>query len=195
VRCVLALALVIAVASAARADDTTSPTTTLVHAELDPLTFATGGYGGQFGVRAPDLHGVRVALASFSIRVPDAIAQFHGNDGFHERVLPCGAVYALYYTAAPGQNGFALGGSVRFLRVRYTRDDTPGAATDIEEVSPEAIVGYQWHPLHNGFYLQPWLALGVRAYRSADPTVGARTYQELPVSPFFTVNIGYELAR
>lgn len=160
----------------------------LVHAELDPLTFANRGYGGQLGVR---IDHVRFALASFSLHVPDVISQI-GNAGFDERVQPSGALYALYYPRAPGRDGFAFGGSVRLLRVEYHHDDEPGAEAHVTEVSPEAIVGYQWHPFHNGFYVQPWFALGVAIWRNHEGTVGTHTYDELPVSPFFTVNVGWE---
>ena len=54
------------------------------------------------------------------------------------------------------------------------------------------IVGYQWHPFQNGLYVQPWAALGVVLWRDGEPTVGDRTYDESPVIPFFTVNIGWE---
>jgi hypothetical protein len=178
----LALAVVLALAAPARAD-------VLVHGELDPLTFANGGYGGQLGVRLPS-H-LRLAVASFALDVPDLLAQFPDNDGFHLRVRPSGAVYALYYLAPPGHDGLALGGSMRYLRLRYTYGSEH---TDVAELSPEAIVGYQWHPLHGRFYLQPWLALGVVLTHDHDPVVTGHRYDELPVSPFFTVNIGYEYA-
>jgi len=161
-----------------------------LHAELDPLTFVNGGYGGQLGVRFEHL---RFALASFSLHVPDVISQL-GNAGFDERVQPSGALYALYYPHAAGHDGFAFGGSVRLLRIEYHHDDVPGGDAHVTELSPEAIVGYQWHPFHNGFYLQPWLALGVTAWRNHAGVVGAHTYDELPVSPFFTVNLGWEHA-
>lgn len=163
----------------------------IVHAEVDPLPFATGGYGGQLGVRHPALHGVRLALASFSLHVPDVVAQL-GNDGFDVRVRPSAALYALYYFSAPGEDGFAVGGSLRYLRLRYAHDDEPGARADTRELSPEVIVGYQWHPFDNGFYVQPWFALGVTLLRDGDPIVDGRRYDPMPVSPFFTVNLGYE---
>lgn len=165
----------------------------LVHAELDPLTFANGGYGGQVGIRHPALGGVRLAIASFDLHVPDPIAQI-GNPGFDERVLPSGAIYALYYFAPPGHDGLAAGVSVRYLRIRYEHDAEPGLSAHVSQISPEAIVGYQWHPFHNGFYLQPWFALGVTLWSSGDAVVGNHRYDALPVSPFATVNIGYEVA-
>ncbi len=187
---ILALIALVTVERVAMSDDQPPP---LVHAEVDPLPFANGGYGAQIGIRHPALHGVRVAIASFSLHEPDLISQI-GNDGFDVRVRPSGAIYVLYYPAAPGRDGFSFGGSVRYLRLRYEHDDAPGERAEISEISPEAIVGYQWHPFHGGFYLQPWLALGVTLHKSGDPTVGGHTYDELPISPFFTVNIGYELS-
>ncbi|MFT3700006.1 MAG: hypothetical protein QM831_43075 [Kofleriaceae bacterium] len=181
-----ALLFVMLFAATARADDPV-----YIHAELDPLTFALRGYGGQVGFRFPQLHGVRFAVASFALNAPDLVTQLNGNDGFHEKVLPCGAFYALYYFSPAAHDGFAAGFSVRYLREEYTRDgfDT---FDDIKEISPEAIVGYQWHPFHNGFYLQPWLALGVSVYKNHDAVVGNVKYDPLPVSPFFTINVGYE---
>jgi hypothetical protein len=183
----VAVSLAVLLAGTAHADDRT-----YLHVELDPLTFANAGYGAQLGVRLPPLHGVRLAIASFSLHVPDAIAQLGGNDGFDERVQPSGAVYALYYLRTPGEDGLAVGGSVRLLRVRYRHDDVPDLEDHVTEVSPEAIVGYQWHPFHDGFYVQPWLALGVTVWRDHDARVGDHAFTELPVSPFFTVNLGWE---
>lgn len=164
-----------------------------LHAELDPLTFANGGYGGQLGIRHPALHGVRLAVASFSLHVPDALADIGGNDGFDLRVRPSGALYALYYLRAAGHDGLAIGASLRYLRLRYEHDDVPGHHADVTELSPEAIIGYQWHPFHDAFYLQPWLALGVTVSRTGEAIVGNKHYDELPIQPFFTVNIGWEL--
>jgi hypothetical protein len=178
---------ILLISGAARADEPT-----LLHGELDPLTFANAGYGGQLGVRHPALHGVRLAIASFSLHVPDPIAQIGGNDGFDVRVRPSGALYALYYLRPASRDGFAIGASLRYLRYRYRHDDVPDTDANVSEVSPEAIVGYQWHPFHNGFYVQPWFALGVTVYRNGEAQVGDRAYDALPVSPFFTVNIGFE---
>ncbi len=171
---------------------------TWIHAELDPLTFANSGYGGQVGFRLPQLAGVRLAVASFSLHVPDRISQLNGNGGFDEKIEPSGAFYALYYFGAPGENGFAVGASFRILKLSITRDDTAAtAATEarVTEISPEAIVGYQWHPFPvsaPGFYLQPWLGLGVDVWKNHEAIVGGKQYSELPIDPFFTVNLGYE---
>ena len=81
---------------------------------------------------------------------------------------------------------------MRYLRLRYTRADAPNLDATTAELSPEAIVGYQWHPWHNGFYLQPWFALGVTIYRSGTARIAGHAYQALPVSPFLTVNVGWE---
>lgn len=187
----LAVLLLLA-APPARADDAPADSAIRLHAELDPLTFANGGYGGQLGIRHPALRGVRLAIASFSLHVPDALSQIGGNDGFDLRVRPSGALYALYYLGAPGRDGLALGASLRYLRLRYEHDAAPGQRADVTELSPEAIIGYQWHPFHNGFYLQPWLALGVTLSRSGEPVVGGQRYDALPIQPFFTVNLGWE---
>ena len=180
-------------ASPARADDADDADDAIrLHAELDPLTFANGGYGGQIGIRHPTLHGVRIAIASFALHVPDPLAQIGGNDGFDLRVRPSGALYALYYLRPAGRDALAIGASLRYLRLRYEHDDAPGERADVTELSPEAIVGYQWHPFHNGFYLQPWLALGVTLARQGEAVVGDKRYAELAIQPFFTVNVGWE---
>ena len=192
VRLALTLALAGALPSVAWADERV-----LLHAEVDPLPFATGGYGAQLGVRHPALRGVRLAAASFSLNVPDVAAQLGGNDGFHVKVRPSGALYVLYYLEAGGRNGFAFGGALRYLRLRYRHDGEPGEAL-VSELSPEAIAAFQWHPFGSGaargLYLQPWIGLSVTALRDGDRVVGSREYDPLPVQPFFTVNIGWELS-
>ncbi len=191
-RIVLVLALAGALPAAARADERI-----WLHAEVDPLPFASGGYGGQLGIRHPALGGVRLAAASFSLDVPGFAAELGGNDGFAVRVRPSGALYVLYYLEAGGRNGFAFGGAVRYLRLRYRHEAEPGEAL-VSELSPEAIAAFQWHPFRGGaargLYLQPWLGLSVTALRDGDRVVGTRAYEPMPVQPFFTVNIGWELS-
>ncbi|WP_437984620.1 hypothetical protein [Sorangium sp. So ce117] len=136
---------------------------------------------------------MRVSLASFSRDVPDFVAQLGGNDDFHVCVRPSAAVYVLYYPSAE-RNGLAVGGAVRYLRLRYTNDAFPGMRDETSEVSPEAIAGYKWHPSKYGFYLLPWLGASMTAWRSSDAVVGERTYDPLPVQLFLTVNLGWELA-
>ena len=165
-----------------------------LHAEVDPLPFVRGGYGGQIGVRDDRIGRVRVAVASFSLDVPDFATQLGGNDDFHLRVRPSAALYVLSYLS-PKRDGFAVGGSLRYLRLRYTHDAFDGASADTSELSPEAIVAYKWHPTRFGFYVQPWLGLSATVWRSDDAVVGDRTYDPLPLQAFFTVNLGWELVR
>src|SRR5687767_5986469 len=108
--------------------------------EIDPLPFIQGGYGTQFGVRDDRIARLRVAPASFSLDVPDFAAQLGGNDDFHLRVRPSFAVYVWYFLS-PKRNGFAVGGAMRFLRLRYTHDAFPDEKMDTLEISPEALVG------------------------------------------------------
>ena len=183
------LVLALSLPSRAHADERVR-----LFAELDPLTFANAGYGSQLGIRHPALRGVRIAVASFSLHVPDVVSQLGGNDGFDLRVRPSAALYVLYYFSPPGRGGFAVGGSLRYLRLRYRHDDVAGEEANVGELSPEAILAYQWHPFKNGFYVQPWVALGVALSHDGKAVVGPHTYNELPVIPFFTVNVGWELA-
>lgn len=188
----LALTLACAAAAPARADDPT-----VLHAELDPMPFAFGGYGAQAGVRLPALRGLRIAVANFALDFPDFAGQLNGNDGFHVEVRPSASIYLLYYFSPPGRGGLAIGGALRYLRFTYTHDDEAGSAR-ASELNPEVIAAYQWHPRPNGairgFYLQPWFGLSTSAWRDGSLTVGAREYKPLPLLPFFTVNIGWQLA-
>mgnify|MGYP000376098636 CR=1 FL=1 len=78
-----------------------------LHVETDPLPLIQGGYGLQAGVR-PAGTPWRIAVASFSLDVPDPAVQIGGNDGFHLRVRPSAAIYVLRYF--PGRSGWLVGG-------------------------------------------------------------------------------------
>lgn len=184
---VFAAVAVACAASGARADGIGR-----ANAELDPLPFVRAGYGVQVGYR-PSGSGLRVSVASFALDVPDAAVELGGNEGFHARVRPSAALYVFHYRP-DARGGWALGGSLRYLRIRYTHDDEPDRRADVGELSPEIIAGYKWHPGAAGFYLQPWLGLGVTVWRRGDLDVGEHTVSPLPVQPFFTVNLGWELA-
>ena len=180
-RAAIALLLVLLASSAARADNDVR-----LHLEIDPQPFILGGYGIQPGVRYNHL---RVALGNFSLDVPDAIAQLGGNDGFHQHVRHSNALYVLYFLDEG--SGFAFGGSMRLLRLSFTYD---GETETVKtwELGPEAIAGYKWQPTEYGFYVMPWVALGVTLYREGEPTVGTHTYDPTPVNLFATMNIGWD---
>lgn len=173
--------LVLVLARVAHADDVR------LHAEVDPQPFILGGYGGQIGARVGHVRG---AVASFSLDVPDVIAQLGGNDGFHQHLRPSGALYGLYYLS--DRSGWAFGGSLRLLRWEYTYDGDPGHA-DTWELSPEAIAAYQWHPTASGFYVQPWATVATTVYRHGDPRIDGHRYDPLPIQLFATVNLGWDL--
>ncbi len=185
-RAAIVLPLVAALATGAAADPPQ------LHVEADPLPLIRGGYGLQVGVR-PAGSPWRIAVASFALDVPDPAVQVGGNDGFHLRVRPSAAIYVLRYF--PGRDGWLVGGALRYLRLRYTHDDAPGARGDLSTVSPELIAGYHWHPTRAGFYVQPWVGLAVLAWTSADAAVDGRAYDGLPIQPFATVNLGWEFGR
>ena len=161
----LALAGVAAAPAAARADKPPVEQT-WVNLEIDPLPFATGGFGVQPGVRLPALRGVRLAVACFSLDVPGFAAELGGNEGFDIHVRPSPALYVLYYLQGGGRDGFAFGGALRYLRLTLQHEAEPGEAR-VNELSPELIAAYQWHPLPGGaargLYLLPWIGLSVTA--------------------------------
>lgn len=161
------------------------------HLELDPQPFVLGGHGVQVGWRPKWLPELRIAIANFALDLPDAVAQFDDkNKGFHLSVLPTPAlfVHAIY-------KGFLLGGSLRYLRLEYTHDDFAGELSTTQDISLEVIGGYRWFPTTNlGFYVHPWLGLSTSLHQSGSKQVGDRSYKELPIQPFFTVNLGWELA-
>ncbi len=156
--------------------------------EVDPQPFILGGYGIQPGVRFGHL---RFALGNFRLEVPDVITELGGNDGFHQELRHSNSLYVLYFLE--DRTGFAFGGSLRLLRLSTTFDGEPDTAKTWE-IGPEAIAGYKWHPTRHGFYVMPWVALGVTLYRSDDATVGTHTYDPMPVNLFATVNLGWEVS-
>ena len=176
------LILILAASTNARADDAD----VRVHLEIDPQPFILGGYGIQPGVRYNHL---RVGLGNFRLNVPDAIAQLGGNDGFHQHVRHSNALYVLYFLEEG--SGFAFGGSMRLLRLSFTRDGETETA-NTWELGPEAIAAYKWQPTAYGFYLMPWVAIGVTLYHEGDAVVGGERYDPLPVNLFATMNVGWD---
>lgn len=89
--------------------------------------------------------------------------------------------------------GLVAGGSLRYLRYEYTHDDFAGERARGGEVSIEAIIGFKWHLGGFGFYLQPWLGISRGLFDNGSSTVGDRDYEQPILSPFATVNLGWEL--
>lgn len=162
-----------------------------VHVEADPLPFILGGYGLQVGLAHKAIPGWRLGLGNFSLDVPDIAAQLNSdNEGFHLRVRRSHALYGLHFFS--GLRGWCVGGSMRYLRLEYTHDDSPGEHVRVGEFSVEAIGGYKWHPADNGFYLMPWVAIAKPIIATGDAELGTNAYQTDFVQLFMTANIGYQ---
>jgi len=183
--CVCVAVAFIGVAPTANAEPTR------FHVEADPLPFVMSGYGVQVGVAPGALNGWRFGLGNFSLEVPDFVAQLNNdNDGFHLKVRRSHALYGLYFF--DGLRGWCVGGSLRYLRLEYTHDATPGERARVGEFSVEAIAGYKWHPVKNGFYVMPWFAVAKPLFTRGTAQVGSSTYQTDFVQLFATANLGWQ---
>jgi hypothetical protein len=81
---------------------------------------------------------------------------------------------------------------VRQARTTYRLDDAEGTTRSTTyDLGP--IGGYIWYPTRTGLYLQLWGSLSRNIYETRSPTIGTRTFEQLPLTPYLAVHVGFEI--
>lgn len=188
------LVLAALVATATPADASTSPAETAraphLLVETDPSTFAFGGFAAHarltFGHAA-------VGLGAYAMNFPDVLVDnLPGNRGEDFGVrLQLGVGAFGDWFVRDDSKGLFVGAQAAVQRYRYTHDAVPDATGHGTNVLFMPRVGYLYQPFDAGFYLEPWMGLGLTARVAGDGRVGDRTYRVFPVIPYAALHVGW----
>jgi hypothetical protein len=171
-----------------------SPHDWKISAESDPVDFVSHGYALYVGVKPPGLERWRFGLGTFALDFPGfAIDALAGESGWSVRAKWSALAYVSHYFNDE-RRGFFVGGRTFVSEFRYRNSAFPGAEDNQLHLFVAPEVGYQWFPFDNGFYVTPWLGLGVDVARSGVPRVGDKELNGARLLPLPFVYFGYELS-
>ena len=162
-------------------------------AESDPVDFLSHGYALYLGVKPPGPGNYRFGVGTFALDFPTfAVDALAGESGWSVRARWTALVYVSRYFSED-RRGWFVGGRAFVSSFRYRNSAFPGQQDEEQHLFLAPEVGYQWFPFESGFYITPWLGLGVDVVRSGVPRVGDRTLNGARLLPLPFVYFGYEI--
>jgi hypothetical protein len=187
----LALFAVTAAGAAWPASAHADPTSIMV--ETDPSTFVLKGYAAHVRVALPDNH-FAFGGGVYGLDFPSVVVDLNPDNrarGWNVRLQLGAAAFADYYFR-PQPRGFFVGAQLAAQEYRYTNDLAPGQSATSVNLLAMPRVGYQWQPFDSaGFYVMPWLGLGVTAPIAGEHRIAQNNYSVFPLLPFAAVHVGW----
>lgn len=161
--------------------------------ETDPTTFPFRGFAAHLRVRPSVLARWSFGAGAYALSLPKVLVELdptNRDKGWSSRITIGTALFVDRYLRDDGEGPF-VGVELGVQRFRVTRDAMPGEAgfTNLL-VMPR--LGYFWRPLDAGFYVLPWIGVGVTARVAGDVRVGDDTYNVFPIIAFATIHVGWQ---
>jgi hypothetical protein len=160
--------------------------------EIDPADYTVyHGWGGFLGIRPAATSPWRFRLGGGAATLPDvAVQNTDHNKGWHQRIDGVVTLAAHRYFGH-SRGGLFAGPVAGWSSITFTAPD--GGDVEVGNIFVGADLGYRWFPLRNhGLVITPHLGAIVPVYKSHEPTVGAMTYDLLPVIPMPQLLVGWE---
>ena len=160
-----------------------------VTVQVDAVLFALSGYSWWLGVApAPHLH---VVLGTASGVIPFGLPA-----GWNGRVRSGTLAGVQYYPFDAANSGLYFALHLGRFELMYTRSDSPGAVTGVDQLSVVPAVGYRWFPMmSSGFYIAPFVAAGIAPYTIGEAKIGTNTLTPSIVTPLPGLYVGWEFGR
>ncbi len=161
--------------------------------EIDPATYALGGYAVHLRMTTPALPGWRFGFGAYALDFPDLFVDMNPDNKDESWDVRLDSGIGLFAEFTPGgkDRGWFAGGQVAVQRFQVGNEQEGTAQAEFSTLLLMIHTGYRWFPSASGLYLQPWAGLGYAGKISGETQVGSRTYAVSPVVPFMTLHLGY----
>lgn len=165
---------------------------TVLAIETDPSTFAFGGFAAHVRVSPARSH-VALGVGAYAMDFPKVLVDsLPGNRGedFGVRLRLGVGLFGDWFPREDLQ-GWFVGAQLAVQRYRYTNEAAPDATGSATNLLLMPRVGYLYQPFDAGFYLQPWVGLGLTTRVAGEARVGSHEYALFPLVPYAALHVGW----
>ena len=148
---------------------------------VDPVSFFMNGFSIHAGYSKGIWH---LDLEAFSLKVPSSI---HGNEGFTAKTSALELKIDRYFNETT--NGFFASAGLGISKLKVTETELNKSQSQLE-YSAGVRGGYRWDTPLGNLYITPLAGLDI-GLDNEDITVGGNTFENDPLQPYATVNIGW----
>jgi hypothetical protein len=165
---------------------------TAVFVETDPATFVLGGFAAPVRIRPSATPQWSFGMGAYALNLPSVMVALDSANrdlGWSSRIVFAGSAFIDRYFRRDGEGAF-VGAQLGVQQFRVTRASVDGQR-EFTTVLAMPRIGYLWRPFGSGFYVMPWLGLGLTAKVAGGVMLGGATYDVFPVVAFATVHAGW----
>jgi hypothetical protein len=170
----------------------TSEKKTKISVEIDPATFAFGGYSAHLRLKPANWDHIQLGAGIYAMNFPDLFVGLNDNNkdkGWDVRLNLGVGLFGEYFFKEVNK-GWFLGAQASMQEYRIENSNAEGQSTFTNGLIM-AYGGYSLQPFSFPLYFKPWAGVGYTDKISGKNTVGDLTYDISPISMFATLHIGY----
>lgn len=163
-----------------------------ISVEIDPATFAFGGYGLHLRLQPKASEHLLLGFGTYAMNMPKALVDLNPanrNLGWNVRLQQGHGLFAEYHFSMVNKGLFSgLQTSFQQYRIEHTTHE--GSET-FSSLLGMAFIGYSWQPFDDHFYLKPWTGIGYVNQVSGHTQLASSEYDVAPITYFATLHLGY----
>jgi len=173
-------------------DNETTTTKTTYSIEIDPATFAFGGYGVHLRIKPKNSNHLLIGVGTYAMDMPSLIVDFNEKNkaqGWHARLNNAIALFGEYHFSEVNKKWFT---GLQISGQEYKmQKDFYESETKFTNGLLLAYGGYTWQPFDFNLYLKPWLGFGYTTKLSGENKISDAEYDIAPILIFSALHIGY----
>jgi len=174
------------------AQSTESPAKHNLSVEIDPATFAFGGYGFHLRWQPKSSEHLLLGFGTYAMDMPKALIDLNPANkgmGWNVRLNQGYGLFAEHHFSEVNK-GFFSGVQTSFQQYRIENSALEGSET-FSNLMAMAFAGYAWQPIGTHFYIKPWAGLGYSTQVSGNTHLTSMEYSLAPITYFATLHMGY----
>lgn len=160
--------------------------------EIDPATFAFGGYSAHLRIKPPKCDHIQIGAGVYAMNFPDLFVGMNDKNkdkGWDVRLNLGVGLFGEYFFKEVNK-GWFLGAQASLQEYRIENENAEGSNSFTNGLLM-GYGGYSIKPFSFPLYIKPWAGVGYTGKMSGENTLGDLEYDIAPISMFATLHIGY----
>lgn len=174
------------------AQELEKPERSRISLEIDPATFAFGGYSAHLRFQPKGSRHLLLGLGTYAMDMPSFLVDLNAENKGEDWDLRIKQAYGLF-----GEHHFSevnrkwfVGAQLGLQEFRIGK-----GKLEVEEEYTNALLmaygGYTWKPFKAPFYIKTWAGMGYTSKVSGENRLGDEEYDISPITMFMTVHLGW----
>jgi hypothetical protein len=160
--------------------------------EIDPATFAFGGYSAHIRLQPANSEHLLAGVGIYAMDLPAAIVNFNPENkdlGWKVRINKGYGLFGEYHFSEVNKKWFVgAQTSIQEFKIEHEKETRSQSFTNWLAMG---YGGYTFQPFEFPLYFKTWAGIGYTNRYKGSNKINTRTYDVAPITMFATLHIGY----